>query len=201
MDRQDAYPITYGVLGLLAFLGPMSGYDVKQAFDVALTPIWNATHSQVYTELRRMADLGWVSMQRHYQETRPDRKVYAVTPAGHTALRQWHTRQPAHGLHMRDEVLLRFTFGAFADPAALAATLRAAIADHEQRVAAYQANQACLPPTPVGDGAPPAAATADGPDPFFSEMARFGLLLEDMYLGWLREALASVEARLVLAHT
>jgi len=190
MERGEAYPITYGVLGLLAFSGPMSGYDLKQAFDIALLPMWNATHSQIYNELRRMAGLGWVTMERQAQDTRPDRKVYTITPAGQAALRHWQTMQPARGLQMRDEVLLRFVFGAFADPSALATTLRAAIADHEQRLATYRANAACLPPTPALEG--PAASA---PDPFFVEMARFGLSFEEMYLRWLHEALRFVEAR------
>lgn len=200
MERQEAYPITYGVLGLLVYTGPMSGYDLKQAFDVGLMPLWNATHSQIYHELRRMADLGWVTMERQAQDTRPDRKVYTVTPPGQEALRHWHTTRPVRGLQMRDEVLLRFVFGAFAEPAALVETLRSAIADHEQRVVAYEANMRCLPATPALEGVAP-ARPSDGPDPFFGEMARFGLLFEEMYQGWLREALAFVEARIAQHET
>ncbi len=195
MEHEEAFPITYGVLGLLAFSGPMSGYDLKQAFDVALMPMWNATHSQIYNELRRMANLGWVTMERQTQDTRPDRKVYTVNPAGKAALHHWQTMQPVRGLQMRDEVLLRFVFGAFADPRALATTLRAAIADHEQRIATYRANQTCLPATPALNGPATQSSPAEAPDPFFNEMARFGLLFEEMYLRWLHEALAFVEAR------
>src|SRR5690348_11712810 len=82
MDRPDAYPITYGVLGLLAFWGPLSGYDLKRLFDHVLSPMWGAAHSQIYHELRRMNDFGWVVMEREEQETRPDRKVYTITAAG-----------------------------------------------------------------------------------------------------------------------
>ncbi|HEY1016048.1 MAG TPA: helix-turn-helix transcriptional regulator, partial [Herpetosiphonaceae bacterium] len=150
-------------------------------------------HSQIYNELRRMTELGWATMERQEQTARPDKKIYQITAAGEEALRRWHASGPARGLQMRDEVLLRFVFGSFADPAALAATLRAAIADHEQRLAQYEFTLAqCLPPPP---GATPAPGAYD-PDPFFVETARFGLRLEETYLQWLREALAFAEARI-----
>ena len=196
MSRQEAYPITYGVLGLLAFTGPMSGYDLKQAFDCSLAPLWNATHSQIYNELRRMSELGWVGMERQVQETRPDKKVYQISAAGTAALREWQALQPAGGLQMRDEVLLRFIFGSFAAPGDLAVTLRAAIADHEQRVALYRETTKLLPRPPEQRGNPEAA-----PDPFFVEMGRFAFSFEAMYLEWLREALAFVEARVGSSET
>src|ERR1700686_5900909 len=94
MDRPDAYPITYGVLGLLAYWGPLSGYDIKGLFDHVLSAMWAAAHSQIYNELRRMKELGWVEMEREEQEARPDRKVYSITEQGHVALRQWQAQPP-----------------------------------------------------------------------------------------------------------
>ena len=40
--EQEAYPITYGVLELLAFWGPLSGYNLKRIFDHTLAPMWGA---------------------------------------------------------------------------------------------------------------------------------------------------------------
>ena len=68
MEQPEAYPITYGILGLLAFWGPLSGYDLKRLFDHTLAPMWGAAQSQIYKELRRMKELGWVDMQREEQE-------------------------------------------------------------------------------------------------------------------------------------
>lgn len=195
-ERPETYPITYGVLGLLAFGGPMSGYDLKQVFDCSLTPLWNATHSQIYNELRRMLALEWVEMERHEQESRPDKKVYQITPAGLTALEAWQMQQPVRGLQMRDEVLLRFIFGSFADPQGLATTLRAAVKDHEQRIELYRFTQQQLPATPRREGALVVPVASGEPDPFFLELARFALMFEETYLKWLREALAFVEARI-----
>jgi PadR family transcriptional regulator AphA len=179
----------------------MSGYDIKQLFDSTMAPMWNTAHSQIYNELRRMSELGWVEMERHEQEARPDKKVYQATAQGLAALREWQFIQPARGLQMRDEVLLRFTFGSFAAPKALAATLRGGLADHEQRLALYRHNQQHLPYMPQNDvnQTQPDAATA--PDPFFELLARFAIMFEETYLRWLREALAFVERRVDQART
>jgi DNA-binding PadR family transcriptional regulator len=174
----------------------MSGYDLKQVFDCSLAPLWNATHSQIYNELRRMLTLEWVEMERNEQESRPDKKVYQITPAGLVALEEWQLQQPVRGLQMRDEVLLRFIFGSFADPQGLTITLRAAIKDHEQRMELYKLTQQQLPPTPRRDRDVVVPVASGAPDPFFLELARFALMFEETYLQWLREALAFVEARI-----
>ena len=106
MERNEAYPITYGILGLLAFWGPLSGYDIKRLFDHMLAPMWGAAHSQIYKELRRMEELGWVDMRREEQEARPDRKVYSMTDKGGVALHQWQA-QPPDVFQMRDAALVR----------------------------------------------------------------------------------------------
>lgn len=187
MSKQEAYPITYGVLGLLVYTGAQSGYDLKQVFDIALAPMWNATQSQIYAELRRMDELGWVEMERQEQENRPDKKVYRITPAGVAALEEWQGQHPARGLQMRDEVLLRFIFGSFARPGDLARTLREAIADHEQRVMRYRQNLECLPANPLED--------ASRPDPYFVLMGSFAEMFEETYLRWLKMALEFAEER------
>src|SRR2546430_790658 len=131
MDRPEAYPITYGVLGLLAFWGPMSGYDIKRLFDHVLSPMWGAAHSQIYNELRRMKELGWVEMEREEQERRPDGKVLRMTQEGYEALTAGKKHPPAI-MQLRDELLLKILFGSFAPPDALEENLRNGIASHQK---------------------------------------------------------------------
>ena len=193
MSEPKAYPITYGVLGLLAYTGPMSGYDLKQLFDMALSAMWNATQRQIYNELNRIEEFGWATMERQRQENRPDKKVYQITAEGQEALREWQASSPAKALQMRDEVLLRFTFGAFASPDDLANTLAKSIFDHEQRMAQYLDNRVMLPTGPAPLGEHPNMSQDAPRDPFFLEMTRFAIKFEQLYLEWLREALDFVE--------
>src|SRR6266566_3326038 len=126
MEQHETYPITYGILGLLAFWGPLSGYDIKRLFDHTLSAMWGAAQSQIYKELRRMKELGWVEMEREEQESRPDRKVYTVTEQGLEALRKWQG-QPAEIMQLRDELLLKMLFGSLGEPEDVAQNIRGAI--------------------------------------------------------------------------
>jgi PadR family transcriptional regulator, regulatory protein AphA len=195
MERPEAYPITYGILGLLAFWGPLSGYDIKGLFDHTLAPMWGAAHSQIYKELRRMQGLGWVGMEREEQESRPDRKVYAITDKGSTALRKWQGQSP-EVFQIRDELLLKVLFGSFAAPDDLARSLRASAADHEMRLLAYRQNAQFIPARGEfqrgGRRYNPYAAGGEA-DPYFDLIVRFAIEFEKVYLRWLYEALEFVE--------
>jgi DNA-binding PadR family transcriptional regulator len=197
MKRPEAYPITYGILGLLAFWGPMSGYDIKRMFDHTLSAMWGAAHSQIYKELRRMQDLGWVDMRREEQESRPDRKVYSITEKGREALREWHA-QPPEVFQIRDELLLKVLFGSFASPEDLAQNLCAAIANHEMRLQQYRQISHYLPiqgSLPAANKRPNPYAMESEEDPYFGLITHFAIEFEKTYLRWLYEALEYVEVQ------
>ena len=187
MERAEAYPITYSILGLLAFWGPMSGYDIKHMFDSMLAPIWGAAHSQIYRELRRMEQLEWVSMQREEQELRPDRKVYTITDTGKKALHEWQS-QPPEVFQLRDELLLKVLFGTFASPDDLARNIRDAITYHEQRLLTYRNTSHFLPAQgtlPQSGKRPNPYAAESEADPYFTLLSRFAIDFEKTYLQWL----------------
>ncbi len=197
MEQPTAYPITYAVLGLLALWGPLSGYDLKRLFDHMLSSMWGAAHSQIYKELRRMKELGWVDMEREEQEMRPDRKVYAITEQGSTALREWQAQPPAV-FQMRDELLLKVLFGVFAAPGDLAQNLRQSIAEHEIRLLALRQNTHFFPARGVHkqeNKRPNPYIQEEQEDPHFALIARFAIEFEQSYIRWLYEALTEVEAR------
>ena len=195
MERVEAYPITYGILGLLAFWGSMSGYDIKRVFDHTLAPMWGAAHSQIYKELRRMKELAWVEMERKEQESRPDRKVYTITEKGKVALHEWQT-QPADVFQLRDELLLKVLFGTFAAPGDLTNNLRAAIADHEMRLLSYRQSSLFIPAQGEwrhGDKRHNPYSIESEEDPYFGLISHFAIDFERMYLNWLYEVLKFVE--------
>jgi PadR family transcriptional regulator, regulatory protein AphA len=197
MEQREAYPITYGILGLLAFWGPLSGYDIKHLFDHTLSAMWGAAQSQIYKELRRMKELGWVEMEREEQEARPDRKIYSITDQGHEALRKWQA-QPPEVFQLRDELLLKVLFGSFATPDDLAQNLRASIATHEMRLLEYRQNALFLPTRGSlqhKDKRPNPYAVEGEEDPYFRLVVRFAIEFEKTYVRWLYEALDEIEGR------
>ena len=95
------------VLGLLA-LRPRSGYEIKQTIDKTTRFFWKASYGQIYPELRRLEEAGWIDGEDAPRGGRA-RREYRLTPAGRKALREWlHGRETR--IETRDESLLRLFF-------------------------------------------------------------------------------------------
>ncbi len=99
--------VTWAVLGLIA-LEPSSGYDVKRIIDKSIRHFWAASYGQIYPELRRLVEAGWITGEDASSGGRR-RLLYRITPAGRKALLDWE-----HGyetrIELRDESLLRLFF-------------------------------------------------------------------------------------------
>src|SRR5579863_2800488 len=80
--------LRYIILGLLG-ARPMSGYDIKRAFDRALASYWNAGNSQIYTTLKSLSGAKLVEPEVIEQKARPNRKVYHITASGRVELNRW----------------------------------------------------------------------------------------------------------------
>ena len=87
-DITSRNTLRYIILGLV-WTHPMTGYDIKQAFDRALASYWNAGNSQIYTTLKQLSQAGLVESEVIVQTTRPNRKVYRLTPTGEAELERW----------------------------------------------------------------------------------------------------------------
>lgn len=78
---------------LLALLeaGPMTGYELAKCFDQSASHIWQARHSQIYTELRRMEDEGLVvaKTQPRGEKALATKRPYRLTSTGADQLSQW----------------------------------------------------------------------------------------------------------------
>jgi DNA-binding PadR family transcriptional regulator len=99
--------VTWAVLGLLG-IKPMSGYDLKRSVDRTIRHFWAASYGQIYPELKRLEEAGWIAGKDADRGGRA-RRVYRITAAGRRALEGW-----LHGyetrIEMRDESLLRLLF-------------------------------------------------------------------------------------------
>src|SRR6266567_8136173 len=110
--------LRYIILGLLG-ARPMSGYDIKQAFDRALASYWNAGNSQIYTTLKKLSDEELVEAEVIVQKSRPDRKVYRLTPAGEAELDRWLEEDVPERFSKDDFLTKLFFCGETSDEAAL----------------------------------------------------------------------------------
>ena len=88
----DGYQLRVVREVLLALLAGQSshGYQLRARLAMALGPLAEALNEgQVYVTLGRLEKSGLVSSRRDAQAARPDRKVYALTPAGRARVEEW----------------------------------------------------------------------------------------------------------------
>ncbi len=112
MSQPAAIPKSaYLILGLLSF-GEMSGYDIKQLADTSVAIFYaSPARSQVYTELRRLAELGYASEREVEQTDRPDKRLYSITESGEDALKTWLEETPTPPDVIKSHLLLKVFFG------------------------------------------------------------------------------------------
>ncbi|HWT94782.1 MAG TPA: PadR family transcriptional regulator [Solirubrobacteraceae bacterium] len=77
--------LRHAVLGLLAS-HPATGYELTQKFDSSLSHAWHASHSQIYPELGRLAESGFVEV---VGEGARGSRTFAITDGGRAELSRW----------------------------------------------------------------------------------------------------------------
>jgi len=97
--------LRHALLGLLADK-PASGYELTKEFELSLANVWSAGHSQIYPELQRMAERGWVVAG---DEGARGRRDYAITGDGRAELHRWLTGDRPDRSN-RNEAMLRVFF-------------------------------------------------------------------------------------------
>ncbi len=112
MPEQPLLPKSgYLILGLLSF-GEKSGYDLKQLADTSVALFYaSPARSQVYTELRRLAEHGYATEREVEQTDRPDKRLYSITESGEDALKDWLENTPTTADVIKSHLLLKMFFG------------------------------------------------------------------------------------------
>ncbi|HEY9632895.1 MAG TPA: PadR family transcriptional regulator [Coleofasciculaceae cyanobacterium] len=90
---------------------PASGYDLAKQFEASVGFFWKATHQQIYRELTKLEEQGWISAEVVAQENRPDKKLYSVTELGKQQLVDWMT-QKSEPTAIKDDLLVK-TFAGY----------------------------------------------------------------------------------------
>jgi DNA-binding PadR family transcriptional regulator len=117
-ERSPATRTELAVLGLLAWRGESSGYDLHKVAAQSVGFIWAPARSQFYAVLKRLDREGLVESHRVTQTDRPDKRIFRVTDAGMDVLRDWLDRVEPIEPEDRDGVLLKVFFSVFGDPEA-----------------------------------------------------------------------------------
>jgi len=168
------------VLGLLAWSGESSGYELHKLAGRSVGFIWAPARSQLYAVLKRLAEAGLVHGRHVVQADRPDKRLFSISDAGTAMLREWLDSVEAIEPEDRDGVLLKLFFGAFGDPDAGRRQLSDYRGRVEQRLATYCEIEATF------EGERGAAAVRR------LQSLRLGIALMEASLAWADETLAAL---------
>ena len=170
----------YAVLGLLN-MAPMTGYQIRKIYETSLGHFWSESYSHLYAILKVLEAEELATAEVVPGDGRPDRRVYAITPAGRTALTDWLAR-PAAEQRERIEVLLKVFHGAAVGPDVTARHVRATRAEHEALLARYAEYADDLQ----------AHVAADPDHAYFLLTLRCGQRTSEAMVAWCDEALATL---------
>lgn len=103
-------------LPLLALLAkePAHGYQLKNLLERTFGQAYPSPNiGQIYVTLQRLAKDGLVSCQDVEQSSRPNKRVYELTPAGRDALAAWLDK-PSDGPRIRDDFFVKLALAPLA---------------------------------------------------------------------------------------
>ncbi|MGW6708822.1 PadR family transcriptional regulator [Streptomyces sp. NPDC054956] len=108
----------------------LSGYQLAKAFGTGVANFWHALPQQVYAELTKLEQAGFIAGREVVQDTRPNKRLYQVTAAGLAELERF-TAASTKPSFIRDDLLVKVQAAEHVDTQALIEQLaeRAAFAD------------------------------------------------------------------------
>ena len=123
--------LRYAILGLLNRKA-MTGYDLSKEFQTSLAEFWHAKHSQIYPELKALAQDRLITFQTEITGTVLEKKVYSITEAGKTEFLQWEQSKSNIKRLPKDEFKLRLFFSDSLPKQAQIQLLTDQLQQHEQ---------------------------------------------------------------------
>ena len=139
MSSERLSSTSYLVLGLLAREGPSTPYDLERHVRATLGNFWSFPHTLLYSEPARLAVQGMVNETRENDGRR--RRVFAITPAGTSALSAWLDRPSGAPTELRDLGLLQLFFADLASPEARLRLAEQQLAIHRAKLLSYQEDE------------------------------------------------------------
>lgn len=99
--------IDYVILGLLSH-ETLSGYDIKQRMDSALSMFWGASYGSIYPTLSLLLQQEMITSE-NVSHNKRDKIIYTITNKGREQLKEW-LKLPVQKDEIRYETLLKLFF-------------------------------------------------------------------------------------------
>ncbi|MCB8976323.1 MAG: PadR family transcriptional regulator [Ardenticatenaceae bacterium] len=177
--------LKHAILGFLSFK-PLSGYDLKKAFDRSVSHFWPADQSQIYRTLKQLHKEGFITKQVIPREEQLDIKVYEITEAGREELRHW-LATPLPLAETREPALIQLYFGFVLEDDQVRHLLQTAVAQIDQTLEELQAVYGEVTSQEVADGVK---------RPFFYSMLtlEYGIQANLWQRNWLQSIIERIDA-------
>ncbi len=101
--------LEHALLGIIAEVPEISGYDIVKLFNYSTAHYWHAHAGQIYPTLERMVTVGLIRSRDVIQHGRPNKRLFTITPEGQRVLIEW-LQSPFEGLKLKHAPLLRCRF-------------------------------------------------------------------------------------------
>jgi len=115
---------------------PCSGSELAERFDRSIGYFWHATHQQIYRELARLEEAGWIEALPA-ESGRGRKKQFRLLSKGRKELRRWIAEQE-DPVPLRDALMVRLRAEAAIGPTGLEKEIARRMAMHEQKRALYK---------------------------------------------------------------
>ncbi|OKP88505.1 MULTISPECIES: PadR family transcriptional regulator [Paenibacillus] len=125
--------LKYAILGLLNN-EPMTGYDIGKEFSKDLGEFWNAKHSQIYPELKKLFDEGLIVYEIQISGEILEKKMYSITEEGKEAFLKWLKQAEPLEPTPKDVFRLRMYFSNHLDVPTRIHLLEHQLLQHQERL-------------------------------------------------------------------
>lgn len=160
---------------------PTTGYGLANRFDQSMGYFWQASHQQIYRELGRMADAGWLLVEDNPAGTSRRKKTYHVLEAGRQELVRW-AAEPGNPSNADQALLIKLRAEAMLGPLGADRELQRLIAYHQQRLQLYrEIEQRDF------------SVTSSHTQKLQHAVLRRGIMAEENWLQWAEETLALLD--------
>jgi len=150
-----------------------------------------ATPQQLYRELDRLAEQGFIQARVVHQERRPNKRMFSLTEAGRDAIRQFTARVPKPAV-IRDELLVKVQAADAGDTQAVREFILERLQWATAKLQRYERLRTRLLD---GRGEEEYLAQTERVGPYLTLLR--GILFEQENIRWAKRALTVIERRLL----
>ena len=145
----------YAILGLID-KQKVTGYDLTKIFNDSVADFWNANQSQIYPELKKLAQAELIQYEVRIQGEVLEKKLYSITEKGKTALKEWMLEEEPPLPQSKDIFKLRVYFAEHLSQAEIIQKLKTRrqrcqtlLKRYKAKIAEYRDEP--IPPEKLGD--------------------------------------------------